>query len=105
MFREFPLISEEGEVVSTASVSVKARGHLQESVRSGLTCSHLGIYGVKDQYLTGSYRSYNVFITDWKPEICANSSAVEHLVYTEAVGGSNPSSRTKFPRLFSFISR
>ncbi len=23
-----------------------------------------------------------------------NSSAVEHLVYTEAVGGSNPSSRT-----------
>ena len=26
----------------------------------------------------------------------ANSSAVEHLVYTEAVGGSNPSSRTIF---------
>lgn len=25
----------------------------------------------------------------------ANSSAVEHLVYTEAVGGSNPSSRTR----------
>ena len=37
----------------------------------------------------------------------ANSSAVEHLVYTEAVGGSNPSSRTfygenpKCPKVFN----
>ena len=31
----------------------------------------------------------------------ANSSAVEHLVYTEAVGGSNPSSRTSFKEKLS----
>ena len=36
--------------------------------------------------------------------ICVLSSAVEHLVYTERVGGSTPSGRTSFSRYSEMVS-
>ena len=35
-----------------------------------------------------------VQVPSWAPDVRAISSAVEHLAYTEGVGGSNPSSPT-----------